>query len=71
MSEQQLQVRGMTCNHCVHAVKEELGAIDGVQGVEVDLDPEGISKVTVTADAPLADDAVRSALVEAGDYELV
>jgi len=71
MSEQELQVRGMTCNHCVHAVKEELGALAGVQDVQVALDPEGASKVTVVAGAPVSDDAIRAALIEAGDYELV
>lgn len=71
MSQQELQVRGMTCNHCVNAVKEEIGALEGVQAVEVVLDPEGASTVTVSADAPLATEALRSALIEAGDYELV
>ncbi len=71
MSQQELQVRGMTCNHCVNAVKEEIGALEGVQAVEVALDAEGASTVTVSAEAPLTTEALRSALIEAGDYELV
>jgi copper chaperone len=33
-----LKIEGMTCGHCVLAVKEALGAVPGVAGaVEVDL----------------------------------
>ena len=31
-------VTGMTCQHCVNAVTREVGGIDGVTGVDVDLD---------------------------------
>ena len=64
------KVTGMTCEHCVNAVSAELGALDGVSGVTVDLAPEGTSLVTVTSAAPLAGDAVRAALEEAGGYEI-
>ncbi|GIJ76124.1 copper ion binding protein [Micromonospora phaseoli] len=60
------QVQGMTCGHCVSAVGAEIGAIPGVQDVQVEL-AEG--RVTVTSDQPLSDDAVRVAVDEAG-YEL-
>ncbi|RZS43485.1 copper ion binding protein [Herbihabitans rhizosphaerae] len=56
-------VTGMTCGHCVSAVTEEVGKIGGVSTVDVDL-PTGA--VTVTSSAPLADDAVRAAVDEAG-----
>ena len=59
-------VTGMTCGHCVSAVTQEISAIDGVGDVRVDL---GSGAVTVTSDAPLAEDAVRAAVDEAG-YEL-
>jgi copper chaperone CopZ len=59
-------VSGMTCEHCVKAVTSELSALDGVQDVQVDL---GSGAVTVTSAAPLADEAVRAAVDEAG-YEL-
>ena len=68
---QELKVRGMTCGHCVHAVTEELSALDGVSAVSVDLVPDGVSTVTVDAAGELDQQQVRSALVEAGDYELV
>jgi copper chaperone len=57
------EVTGMTCGHCVSAVTEEVGRVDGVTGVEVDL-PSGA--VTVTSAAPLDDTAVRAAVDEAG-----
>jgi copper chaperone CopZ len=64
------QVTGMTCEHCVHAVTEELGSLAGVTAVSVDLVPEGNSAVMVTSDTPLAKAAVAAALDEAGDYQL-
>jgi copper chaperone len=62
-------VDGMTCGHCVHAVSEELSALDGVNEVDIDLRPGEASKVTVTSTAPLTDTAVAAAVDEAG-YEL-
>ncbi|HET6529231.1 MAG TPA: cation transporter [Actinoplanes sp.] len=59
-------VSGMTCEHCIKAVTGELSALDGVEAVQVDL---GSGAVTVTSAAPLADEAVRAAVDEAG-YEL-
>lgn len=56
-------VTGMTCEHCVASVTEEVGEVDGVTDVVVDL-PTGA--VTVTSDGPVADGAVRDAVEEAG-----
>ncbi|MHA6782161.1 heavy-metal-associated domain-containing protein [Pseudonocardia saturnea] len=66
MSESTYTVNGMTCEHCVSSVTEEVGEIDGVTGVVVDL-PTGA--VTVTSTAPLDDARVRAAVEEAG-YKL-
>jgi copper chaperone CopZ len=63
-------VTGLTCDHCVHAVSEEIGALDGVSDVAVDLNAGGTSAVHVTSEEPLTDDAVAAALDEAGDYQL-
>jgi copper chaperone len=32
-----IQIKGMSCNHCVMAVTKALGGIDGVSNVKVDL----------------------------------
>jgi copper chaperone len=61
------EVTGMTCGHCVSAVSEEIGRIDGVTGVDVEL---ATGAVTVTSTATLNDEAVREAVDEAG-YEVV
>lgn len=66
MAETTYTVTGMTCDHCVRAVTEEIGAIAGVTGVRVDL-PAG--KVTVESTTDLGIDDVRGAIEEAG-YEL-
>ena len=64
-------VLGMTCEHCVAAVTEEVSRLDGVTGVAVDLVPGGTSTVTVVTGGPAADrGAVVAALDEAGDYSL-
>jgi copper chaperone len=61
------QVKGMTCGHCVSSVRAEIGEIDGVTGVDVDL-PTGT--VTVSSAGSLDDHRVREAVDEAG-YEVV
>jgi len=59
-------VIGMTCNHCVNAVREELTALPGVRAVDVDLNAGGSSRVTLVSDEPVDEVAVRSAVDEAG-----
>jgi len=63
-------VVGMTCEHCVSAVREELGALDGVGEITIDLNPAGASILTVTSAAPLPESDIAAALDEAGDYRL-
>lgn len=56
-------VDGMTCEHCVASVTEEVGELAGVHGVSVDL---ASGEVTVTSTAPLAREDVAAAVTEAG-----
>jgi copper chaperone CopZ len=65
------QVTGMTCEHCVRAVTEEVAGLASVSAVTVDLVPGGQSGVRVSSDAPLPRQAVEAALDEAGGYRLV
>ncbi|MBM9469489.1 heavy-metal-associated domain-containing protein [Nakamurella leprariae] len=67
MTEQTWTVTGMTCQHCVASVTEEVGEVPGVREVAVDL---ASGALTVRSDAPVAPDAVRAAVEEAG-YQLV
>lgn len=56
-------VTGMTCGHCVSSVKEELGEVTGVTGVDVVLET---GAVTVTSDRELDRGEVVAAVSEAG-----
>ncbi|WP_301320767.1 heavy-metal-associated domain-containing protein [Actinokineospora globicatena] len=56
----------MTCGHCAASVTEELSAIGGVSGVDVDL---ATGAVTVTSATGLDRGAVAAAVTEAG-YQL-
>lgn len=66
MAQATYTVGGMTCEHCVASVTEEISELDGVRSVEVDL---ASGQVTVTSQAPLPLAAVRAAVIEAG-YQL-
>ena len=59
-------VTGMTCGHCVASVTEEVQEISGVTDVQVDLASGALS---ITSSQPIDDEAVRSAVDEAG-YQL-
>jgi len=58
-------VVGMTCGHCVASVREEVGEVDGVEAVAVDL----ASGRLVVSGTRFDDDAVAEAVAEAG-YEV-
>ncbi len=64
-TEKVFAVTGMTCAHCQAAVVEEVGALAGVAGVEVDL-ASGRLAVRGTG---LDDAAIAAAVTEAG-YQL-
>ena len=64
---QAFHVEGMTCDHCMHAVTDELQALTGVTSVDVDL-TTGTVRVDTTR--TLTDDEVSEALDEAGAYAL-
>lgn len=59
-------VVGMTCDHCVAAVRSEIGGIEGVEQVDVELDS---GRVTITSAAEIGDQALAEAVDEAG-YEI-
>ncbi|HEX2046964.1 MAG TPA: heavy metal-associated domain-containing protein [Acidimicrobiales bacterium] len=61
-----ITVDGMTCGHCVSAVQSEVGKIEGVTDVSVDL-PSGV--VTVVGDRAPDRETLRAAVEEAG-YEV-
>jgi copper chaperone len=66
MSQSTYTVTGMTCEHCVASVTEEISEIAGVSAVDVEL---STGAVTVTSTEPIAETDVRAAVEEAG-YKL-
>lgn len=63
MISQTVTVTGMTCGHCATSVREEVGAIAGVNTVDVDL---ATGLVTIGSDTRLDPDAIVDAVAEAG-----
>lgn len=64
----ELQVKGMSCEHCKTAVEGALKAIDGIESATVNLDK---NTVAVTFDPVKVDfDHFTEAIDEAG-YELI
>ena len=61
-----ITVDGMTCGHCVSSVQTEVGKVDGVTDVSVDLES---GQVTVLADTTPDPAALQGAVEEAG-FEL-
>ncbi|WP_352420306.1 copper ion binding protein [Proteiniborus sp.] len=61
-----LTVEGMSCQHCVKAVKSALSQLEGVRSVEVDL---AAKKVDVEGDN-LQDEVLKAAIEDAG-YEVL
>jgi copper chaperone len=62
MTTRTYHVPGVSCEHCVAAITEEVGQVAGVASVEVALDAK---RVTVHG-APVDDAAVLAAIDEAG-----
>jgi copper chaperone len=66
MTEREFRISGMTCHHCVMAVKRELGKITGLEVKDV-----RIGTAQVAYDESKVDPArIREAVAEAG-YTLV
>ena len=59
-------VKGMTCEHCVLSVSEEVSDVAGVEQVDVDL----ASGRLAVRGADFRDEQIRAAVAEAG-YEVV
>ena len=63
MAETTYHVPAISCGHCKSAIEGEVGALDGVESVVVDIASKSVAVVGTASD-----EAVRSAIVEAG-YE--
>ncbi|MFC9357874.1 heavy-metal-associated domain-containing protein [Rhodococcus sp. NPDC057014] len=63
MSTSSVTVTGMTCDHCVSSVTEEISALPGVTAVNVDL---ATGTVVIDSTTDLDPGAVADAVEEAG-----
>jgi copper chaperone CopZ len=54
-------VPDISCDHCKHAIEQEVGTVAGVEAVEVD-----VPSKTVRVEGTAADEAVREAIGVAG-----
>lgn len=61
MEEKTLSIPNITCGHCVMAIKNELGALDGVASVDGDADHK---RITVKWDAPTTLEKIKETLKE-------
>ncbi len=59
-------IEGMSCNHCVMAVKNALSEIEGVSNVEVELD----NNKAIVEGKNLLDNTLKEAVEEAG-YDVI
>ena len=64
MTTRTYDVPGISCGHCKTAIDSEVGAVDAVTSVVVDVDAR-----TVTVDGEVDVEVVRAAIDEAG-YEV-
>jgi len=64
MEEKTLKVNGMSCEHCVKAVNNALGAIAGVTDIAVSLKDGAVSFKHDPALAPL--ETIKAAIIEEG-----
>jgi copper chaperone len=62
MSEANLEIDGMSCQHCVMRVKKAIGQLPGVSDSQVDV---GTAKITYD-ETKVQKDALRKAVEEAG-----
>ena len=65
MTEKNYTVVGMTCDHCVLSVRDEVSEVDGVDAVDVDL----VSGRLRVRGENVSDAAVGEAVADAG-YEV-
>jgi copper chaperone len=65
MTTKAYQVEGMTCQHCVNAVTEEVAKVPGVSSVTVELETG-----TVSVNGEAYDDAAVAAAVDEAGYSI-
>ena len=62
-----IKITGMSCQHCVMAVTKALGALDGIQNVQVDLK----TGVATYEEVKTVDAKVVAAAIQKAGYDVV
>jgi len=62
-----IKITGMSCQHCVMAVTKALGALDGIQNVQVDLK----TGVATYEEVKPVDAKVVAAAIQKAGYDVV
>ena len=55
------EIPNISCNHCVHTIKSEVGDLAGVKSVEADA---ASRKAVITFDLPATEEQIKSLLAE-------
>jgi copper chaperone CopZ len=71
MAKLVVDVSGMTCNHCVQSVTTAVEALENVQSVDIELAPQGNSRVTITHDGAELGDVASAVSAEGYTLEAV
>jgi copper chaperone len=61
MSKVTYTIPNISCNHCVHTIKMEIGEIEGVVAVEASADTK---QATITYEAPATEEKIKRTLSE-------
>jgi copper chaperone len=54
-------IPNISCGHCVHTIKMEIGELAGVQSVDAN---QEYRKATITFEAPATEEQIRAVLTE-------
>ncbi len=60
-----INIEGMSCGHCVGRINKALSAIDGLNGVDVNLDEK---RALITLDQDVTDEKIK---IENSGYKVV
>ncbi len=60
-----LYVDGLACPYCAYGVEKQVGALEGVEAVDIRID-EGVVAITMAPGARLTEEQARQAVADAG-----
>ena len=67
MTKVTYSIPNISCMHCVHTIKTEVGELAGVKAVDADVDTK---QATIQFDAPATEEAIKKLLAEI-DYPVM